>query len=72
MMNQKLDWLYWAWWLYSKSPWYQPSSMNLLPHAKPYWELLLLLEKLEKKGYLKKSKDKKWKKMSKSLLQKKK
>jgi hypothetical protein len=72
MMNQKLDWLYWSWWLYSKSPWYQPSSMNLLPQSKPYWELLLLLEKLEKKGYLKKSKDKKWKKMSKSLLQKKK
>jgi len=42
--------------------------MNLIPAAKPYWELLLLLEKLEKKGYLKKSKDKKWKKLGKSLI----
>ena len=64
---RKLDYLYLTWWLYSKSPWYQPTVQKLVPNSKPYYELWLLLEKMEKNGLLPKSKKKNKVKLSKSL-----
>jgi hypothetical protein len=63
----KLDPLYLVWWLYSKTPYYQPTALKLIPNAKPYYELWLLIEKLEKNGVLPKSKKKNKVKLSKSL-----
>jgi hypothetical protein len=71
-LHRKLDYLYLIWWLYSKTTWYTPTTQNLLPGAKPYYELWLLIEKMEKNGILPKSKKKNKVKLSKSLyLQKK-
>ena len=66
-INKLTDPLYWIWVIYSKTPWYQPTKLNLLPNARPYYELWLVIEKLEKNGYLPKSKKKNKVKLSKSL-----